>query len=149
MFCRSLGLCYPHFPTEKEFIHSVLSSSDVQSHSQGGDLYLLGRFAQEWPQLQAGGQLLPDLVEFYQWLHTALGESAISSPYSSVDVSAIAGKATPPPNIRSLAHLVTYEQATTLRIDRVVQLAARMYDKEMEEQLKALYHRVKGQCFCK
>ena len=36
--------------------------------------YLLARFAQEWPQLQAGGLLLPDLVEFYQWLHTALSK---------------------------------------------------------------------------
>jgi vacuolar-type H+-ATPase subunit D/Vma8 len=27
----------------------------------------------EWPILQAGGLLLPKLVEFYQWLHTQLG----------------------------------------------------------------------------
>jgi hypothetical protein len=28
----------------------------------------------EWPILQAGGLLLPKLVEFYQWLHTQLGK---------------------------------------------------------------------------
>ena len=79
-FCRHFGLCYPHFPTEQDFIHSVLTSGDIQSHTQGGDLYLLDRFAQEWPQLQAGGLLLPDLLEFYQWLHTALCEPVLHSP---------------------------------------------------------------------
>ena len=34
---------------------------------------LLSRFSMEWPRLQAGGLLLPKLVEFYQWLHTQLG----------------------------------------------------------------------------
>jgi hypothetical protein len=34
---------------------------------------LLSRFSMEWPILQAGGLLLPKLVEFYQWLHTQLG----------------------------------------------------------------------------
>ena len=75
MFCRRLERCYPYFPSEKDFIHSVLSSGDIQSHTYGGDLYLLGQFAQEWRRLQIGGLLLPDLVAFYWWLHTALGES--------------------------------------------------------------------------
>ena len=73
-FNRSLGLCYPHFPTEQNFIHSVLSTGDICSYTQKGKLYLLSRFAQEWPRLQVGGLLLPDLMEFYQWLHTALGK---------------------------------------------------------------------------
>ena len=34
---------------------------------------LLSRFSMEWPILQAGGLLLPKLVEFYRWLHTQLG----------------------------------------------------------------------------
>jgi len=72
--CRRLELRYPHYPSERDFTHSVLSSGDIRNQAQGGDLYLLARFAQEWPRLQAGGMLLPDLVEFYQWLHTALGE---------------------------------------------------------------------------
>ena len=76
MLCRRLQLCYPHFPSESDFTHSVLSSGDIRSHARGGELYLLARFAQEWPRLQAGGLLLPDLVEFYQWLHTALGKPA-------------------------------------------------------------------------
>ena len=74
MHCRRLEFRYPHYPSERDFTHSVLSSGDIQHQAQGGDLYLLARFAQEWPRLQAGGTLLPDLVEFYQWLHMALGE---------------------------------------------------------------------------
>ena len=76
-FCRQLGLCYPHFPTEQDFIHSVISSGDIQSHAQGGELHLLTWFTHELPRLQAGGELLPHLVEFYQWLHTTLGESVL------------------------------------------------------------------------
>ena len=76
-FNRSLELYYPHFPTEQDFIHSVLSSGDICSYTQKGELYLLGRFALEWPRLQAGGLLLSDLVEFYKWLHTALGKPAL------------------------------------------------------------------------
>lgn len=60
------------------------------------------------------GLLLPDLVEFYQWLHTAL------------------------------AHIVTYERATTLPIGRVVHLAAVRYPREMGDHLVALYERLKG-----
>ena len=59
------------------YAHSVLSSGDIHSHVQDGDFYLLGKFAQEWPRLQAVGLLLPDLVEFYWWLHTALGEPVL------------------------------------------------------------------------
>ncbi len=60
--------------------------------------------------------LLPDLVEFYQWLHTAL------------------------------AHLVTYERATSLTIGRVVELARRRYSHEMGEHIQAVYLRLKGEC---
>ena len=82
MLCRCLGLYYPHYPFEQEFTHTVLSSGDVRSHARGGEFYLLSQFAQVWRQLQAGGLFLPDLVEFYWWLHTALGKSTLSSPCS-------------------------------------------------------------------
>ena len=64
--------------------------------------------------LNVQGLLLPDLVEFYQWLHTAL------------------------------AHTVTYERATTLPIGRVINLAAMRYPREMGDHLVALYERLKG-----
>ena len=146
-FNRSLGLCYPHFPTEQDFIHSVLSTGDIYSYTQKGKLYLLGRFAQEWPWLQAGGLLLPDLVEFYQWLHKALGKPALGDGnivmlhgyWIHVQIHAVLKTST---NI--LAHQVTKEHARTLPIGRVVELAAQRYSKEEGQHLKALYNRVKG-----
>lgn len=39
---------------ERDFTHSVLSSGDIQQHSEGGDLRLLSQFTLEWPRLQAG-----------------------------------------------------------------------------------------------
>ena len=71
--CRRLELHYPQFPLEEDFTHRLLGTGDLQQHSEGGELMLLSRFSMEWPILQAGGLLLPKLVEFYQWLHTQLG----------------------------------------------------------------------------
>ena len=44
----------------------------LEQHSDGEVLRGLSEFAQGWRRLQAGGLLLPDLVEFYRWLHTEL-----------------------------------------------------------------------------
>ena len=44
-----------------------------QSSHLRGELRLLSHFATEWRRLQAGGALLPDLLEFYLWIHTSLG----------------------------------------------------------------------------
>lgn len=53
-------------------------------------------------------------MEFYQWLHM------------------------------QLAHMVTYQQATTLSIGRVVQLVSQRIPRERAEHLTALYGRIKG-----
>ena len=42
--------------------------SDV-THNQ---FYVLSKFALTYPRLRAGGALLPDLIEFYQWIHRQL-----------------------------------------------------------------------------
>ena len=34
--------------------------------------YVLAKFVLAYPRLKAGGTLLPDLIEFYQWIHTEL-----------------------------------------------------------------------------
>ena len=75
---RSLDRCYPQFSSEADFIHCILSYGDLEQHSEGGTLRGLSQFAQGWRRLQAGGLLLPDLVEFYQWLHTQLGKIILS-----------------------------------------------------------------------
>ena len=54
-------------------MHCIISYGHLEQHSEGGELRFLSDFAQSWRVLQAGGLLLPDLVEFYQWLHTELG----------------------------------------------------------------------------
>ena len=147
-FNRYLGLCYPYFPTEQDFIHST---ENTCSYTQKGELYLLHHFAQEWPRFQTGGLLLPDLVEFYQWLHTALGEPALGdgnsccvsccmlTEYRYIQIYAVLK-----PSTNTLAHQVTKEHARTLSIGRVVELAAQRYSKEEGEHTQALYNRVKG-----
>ena len=110
--CRRLEVQYPHFPTEQEFTHSILSVGDLQQHSEGGKLCLLAKFSMEWCRLQCGGMLLPDLVEFYQWLHT------------------------------NLSHLITYEQASKLTIGHVIKLAKQNSSKDYGSHLWDLYKRV-------
>ena len=113
---RSLERHYPYFPTEKDFTHSVLSATDIEQNN----IALLSRFALEWRRLQAGGELLPDLVELYQWLHT------------------------------DLAHIVSYEMACKVKIKSVIDRAVRKYSPDMGEHLRQLFAKVKGEkltCF--
>ena len=46
---------------------SSVNASDVKNPQ-----YVLSKFALAYPRLKAGGALLPDLIEFYQWIHTEL-----------------------------------------------------------------------------
>ncbi len=110
---RRLASCYPHFPSEQELTHCILSTGDLQQHSQGGKLWLLARFAMEWPRLQMGGVLLPELVELYQWLDG------------------------------NIAHLLTYEQASAITIGQVISLAERNLGRETGENVRMLYENVK------
>ena len=106
-----MELHYPYYPSEKDFTHSVLSSSDIARDN----IALLSRFSLQWQRLQAGGELLPDLVEFYQWLHT------------------------------DLAHVVSYETACKVKIKSVIDRAVRKYSTDMGEHLHQLFTRVKGE----
>ena len=45
----------------------------------------------------------------------------------------------------ALAHMVTYDRATSLPIGRVVDMAVRRYSREMGEYIRTLYNRVKGE----
>lgn len=69
---RCLEEHYPTFPSTQDLTHSLLSSGDLQQLSEGGRLRFLTRFTMELSLLYKGGVLLPDLVKFYQWLHTDL-----------------------------------------------------------------------------
>ena len=107
---------YPHFPSEDELIHSILSSGDLQEHSKGGKLSLLAKFTIEWPLLCKGEDLLPDLVEMYQWLH------------------------------KDIAHLLTYEEASSITIGQVVSFARKKLNKQDGEHIWNLYQKVKSAC---
>ena len=67
--------------------------------------------------LKVGGQLLPDLIEFYYWLHTHLAYQ--------------------------LTHRMAYN---TLTIGRVVHLATNRMPHSLAENIKELYKRVKSKC---
>ena len=75
---------------------------------------MLTQFVLERPKLLAGGHLLPDLVEFYMWLHT------------------------------QLAYIVSYDMATELKIGQVVDRAVERYSKDFGKHIQGLYERVKG-----
>lgn len=82
------------------------------------DLFLLKQFMLNYDRFEVGEYLLPDIVEFYQWLH------------------------------KHLAHIVTIEKATELPIHGVVNLAAKRMSKSgqcnQSERLLALYNRLKS-----
>ena len=60
-------MVYPyHFVTEQDLRHIVEDSSVTEKYP------LLSHFAKNLMVLQAGGVLLPELVEFYLWIHQDL-----------------------------------------------------------------------------
>lgn len=113
---RQLVSHYPHFPVEKDFTHAVQSSEDLDQCLEGGRLWLLTVFTLDRQYLQVGGSLLPPLVEFYQWLHT------------------------------DLAHLLTHDQASSITIGRVIELAEGNLDKDSGKHIRKLYEEVKEAC---
>jgi len=65
-----MNLRYPWFPSEQSLSMAILSNSSVADPS--GELYPLSRFVLEYPRLKGGMELLPGIVELYQYLHTEL-----------------------------------------------------------------------------
>ena len=78
---------------------------------------MLTQFVLERHKLQAGECLLPDLVEFYLWLHT------------------------------QLAYVVSYDIANKLKIGQVIERAVERYSNEFGKHVKDLYERVKSKGF--
>ena len=58
---------YPECATKETFLLQLLSSTRL--HDPTGPLYVLYQFVLKRPLFNAGGKLLPDLVDFYLWLH--------------------------------------------------------------------------------
>jgi hypothetical protein len=91
-------------------------SKDInQEPVDGSGLNLLCKLSMDWEHLQLGGALLPDLVEFYTWLH------------------------------KNLAHLLSFERASTITIGRVITLIEKKRGRELGKHMRSLYERVKDQ----
>lgn len=71
-------------------------------------------FMDRYTQLKAGGELLPSLIEFYQWIHT------------------------------DFAHVVTKDQAKSMRCSVAIEEAASKYPENIEHHYKKLYGKVQG-----
>jgi hypothetical protein len=111
--CRELYVCCPKFPVEEDLIKSVLNSGDVNQYSKKSRLWSLSKFVREWTCLEVGGLLLPPLMELYQWLHT------------------------------DIAHLLTHEQASSLTIGQLIELAERKFDSQFKQHIRNIYNTVK------
>lgn len=111
-----LSAHYPHFPSESECMCSIMGGhvADDDLEANERDYFpLLSKFAIDWERLQMGGALLPDLVELYTWLH------------------------------KNLAHILTFERASTIAIGRVISLVEEKKGKELGKHMRSLYERVK------
>ena len=114
MFFREFGSVYPVDASYKDFVHTLNYIEGAGGKSTAEELGILLKFFTEKQRLRVGGLLLPDLIEFYQWLH---GE---------------------------LSHLVTYEEAMKLKIGHVVKRLTGRYSKKYAEYVRRLFERVKG-----
>lgn len=94
LLCRQLDIRYPWFPTEQTLMHCILSQEDLSDPSTN-HLYPLSCFVLEYTHLRIGGDLLPGIVELYQWLNT------------------------------ELAYAMTYEDATTITLGRLAKVLAK------------------------
>ena len=109
---RDLKNVYPFPPTLQDFSHYV--QEHCLSNQERGPHELLVRFINRYPRLQAGGALLPSLIEFYQWIHT------------------------------DLSYVITKKQAIEMTIYDAVDLAAGKYSKELEKHYTKLFESVTG-----
>lgn len=90
-----------------------VGDDDNQEVNEREKFTLLSNIAMNWQQLQVGGALLPDLVEFYAWLH------------------------------KNLAHMLTFERASTICIGRVISLIEKNRGPDLGKHIRSLYESVK------
>ena len=77
-------------------------------------VFALYHFTIRYKRMQLGGVLLPDLVEFYQWIHT------------------------------HLSHLVTFDRAQKITIGQVISLSAKRYSHAVCTHLTQLLGKLIG-----
>jgi hypothetical protein len=110
---RTFSATYPVEPTYQDFLLSLEHIQGVHGHSDlSQQLSVLCKFVREKQLLRTGGLLLPDLVEFYLWLH------------------------------QQLSHLMTKEQAMHMCVGDVVERIINRYGKNYAEYIQRLFKRV-------
>ena len=102
---------YPLLATENDYMRSLVDATEANDCSYT-HLFALRQFTLEQKRLQVGGALLPDLIEFYKWIHT------------------------------QLSHLVTYQRAKQITIGNVISLTAKRYSQQLCDHLTKLFKRV-------
>ncbi len=75
IFFRKLANEYPSFPSVENFLYCTQQNDDISQLFHSGDLYVIATFVVQQKKLQCGGYLLPDLIEFYNWLHSSFSLS--------------------------------------------------------------------------
>ena len=111
LYYRQLDVHYPIFPSEKDLVQSILGDGEKNL----GGLGLLSDFAIKLERLKIGKDLLPDLVEFYTWIHT------------------------------NLSHVLTMDRASTVSISQIIEQAENKMSRESGRHLRDLYVRVQQQ----
>lgn len=108
IFHRILEQHYPYPATEADYMRSLVNATEVNDCDYT-HLFVLHQFMLESKKLQVGGALLPELLEFYKWIHT------------------------------HLSHLVTYEKAQKITIGNVIDLTAKRYSQKLHDHLANLF----------
>lgn len=90
-----MNVRYPWFPSEQTLSMAVLSNANLADPS--GELYPLSRFVLEYPRLKGGLDLLPGIVELYQYLHA------------------------------EFTYAITYKDATTISLKRLGKVIAKYF----------------------
>ena len=104
----------PVFATTKDFLLQLFSSTSLSDTSC--PLYVLYQFVLRRPKLNAGGTLLPELVQFYSWLHN------------------------------ELSHTVTLDWAKTVTIGGILETYLKRRNPEDKKSVLGLFKTVSSKC---
>ena len=99
LLCRQLKAVYPHYPSIDEFTHDLLLKVGNTLCKSDEDLFVITQFAISYDRLCLIGTLLPDLIKFYQWIHTELVLHRVTWNYAATQtldyiITRICGKDT-------------------------------------------------------
>ena len=110
--CRVLNAHYPESASKESFLLQILSSTHL--HDPTCSPYVLYQFTLRRALFNGGGRLLPDLVNFYQWLH------------------------------EEMAYTVTADDSQKLSIEECLSIFLNSYSPELRDSRLAQFSRIKS-----